>query len=647
MERRKRPTVLTQDVDGAIRVTSMLRHMVSIGVATEESFQIVLEAVCGRGRLRWKNKDAMVVCAADEVEKIMQELWQRQDGIVSTETCNLALRAYAACSTPRGDRRYAQKAQALLETMEENGIEPSIATYSHLVNAWAWQQGNLENGECAKNAQLNLDHLEKMNPDDATLLQALDWMLEAWSKTRSDDAPPRAEETLNKMIRIKKKNSECPSSLPNSQSYANAILACAKSRGDNSAEKAQDMLFQLFEKYEGGDLSLEPNIFAINGVISAWARIGKTERAEEVLWRANEVRKLCQSLVLDVVTYNSIVHGYLRDGQGEEGIQQMLQIVDYMNKNKADQPSITPDCFTYHCVLRAWKKSYQPDAATHAVEALEKMHHLWEGGDTSTPPKNVYYNMAINKLAKNRRDVDARKAMSVFRLLQSSKFCAPDIISYTSVIECLSKSKDPSAAEQSLELFNEVLQLYQEKEDAELMPNLRTYTMAILSLTKNPTIENVVQARDLLSQLEERFEETGDPSLKPNTYPYNYVLNCAASCVGNAGEKLKAFHIATQTYNHLRKSEDIEPDSYTYSFWIKGSNSLLPEGELRRKCITLSFEQCQRDGLVNSSVLRRLLAGTPQDVVADLLDLGSTTSPTSYRQLTMEDLPPQWSRNAR
>lgn len=264
MERRKRPTVLTQDVDGAIRVTSMLRHMVSIGVATEESFQIVLEAVCGRGRLRWKNKDAMVVCAADEVEKIMQELWQRQDGIVSTETCNLALRAYAACSTPRGDRRYAQKAQALLETMEENGIEPSIATYSHLVNAWAWQQGNLENGECAKNAQLNLDHLEKMNPDDATLLQALDWMLEAWSKTRSDDAPPRAEETLNKMIRIKKKNSECPSSLPNSQSYANAILACAKSRGDNSAEKAQDMLFQLFEKYEGGDLSLEPNIFAIS-----------------------------------------------------------------------------------------------------------------------------------------------------------------------------------------------------------------------------------------------------------------------------------------------------------------------------------------------------------------------------------------------
>ena len=144
MERRKRPTVLTQDVDGAIRVTSMLRHMVNIGVATEESFQILLEALCQRGRLRWRNKDAMVVCAADEVEGILEELWDRQDGNVSTETCNLVLKAYASCSTPRGNRRYAQKAQSLLSRMEENDIPSSIESYSHVINAWAWQQGNLD-----------------------------------------------------------------------------------------------------------------------------------------------------------------------------------------------------------------------------------------------------------------------------------------------------------------------------------------------------------------------------------------------------------------------------------------------------------------------------------------------------------------------
>jgi hypothetical protein len=385
----------------------------------------------------------------------------------------------------------------------------------------------------------------------------------------------------------------------------------------------------------------------IDAVISAWARIGETEKAEEVLWRANEVRKICQSMVLDVVTYNSIVHAYLRDEHKDNGIQRILQIVEYMNKNKKEQPSIAPDAFTYHCVLRAWKKSSQPDAALQAVAALEKMHQLWENGDVSLPPKNVYYNMVMNKLAKCKRGVDAQKALGVFRLLQSSQFCSPDIISYTSVIECLSKSNDSAAAAQSVDLFDEVWKLYQENEQPELMPNLRTYTVVILSLTKNPTIDNVLKARNLLMQLEKRFEETQDPNVKPNAYPYNYVLNCAASCVGNAGDKLKAFHIATQTYNDLRKAEYTQPDSYTYSFWIKGANNLLPEGELREKCIKLSFEQCQRDGLVTSSVLRRLLAGTPTNVVADILGFGTNASPARYRQLTLEDLPPQWSRNTR
>ena len=173
--------------------------------------------------------------------------------------------------------------------------------------------------------------------------------------------------------------------------------------------------------------------------------------------------------------------------------------------------------------------------------------------------------------------------------------------------------------------------------------------MVILSLTKNPTIDNVLKARDLLSQLEQRFSETRDPSLKPTNFPYNYLLNCAASCCGNPGDKLKAFHIATQTYNDLRKAAKLHPDSFTYSFFLKSAINLLPEGsELKTKCMKVCFDQCRRDGLVNSAVLRRLQSqNTPNAVLADLLELGNTPSPTSYRQLVLDDLPPQWSRNTR
>jgi hypothetical protein len=384
-----------------------------------------------------------------------------------------------------------------------------------------------------------------------------------------------------------------------------------------------------------------------DGVISAWARIGKAERAEEILWKAIEISKICETVDPDVVTYNSIVHAHLRDTSISNAIDRILSIVDYMNEHKDAKPSITPDCFTYHCVLRGWEKSADPQAAQKCVITLETMHRLWEEGDTSLTPKNIFYNMVINKLAKTTVQTSLQSVMRVFHMLQGSRFCSPDIITYTSVIESLSKSRDATAPERCLELFNEVWQLYQENEDPALKPNLRTYTMVLMSLTKNPTLDNVLQARKILSQLEERYEESNDPQLKPNAYPYNYVLNCAASCVGNAGDKLKAFHVATETYNSMRKSSHIKSDSYTYSFWIKASNNLLPEGELRGKCIALAVEQCKKDGLLNSAVLKRLLARTPPNVLSQVLPPDHETSTASYRKLTVDDLPPQWSRNAR
>lgn len=263
MDRRNRPALLSQDIDGANRVTSMLRHMVNIGVANEETYQIVLEALCRRGRLRWIDGDSSVVCAADVVDGLIDELWERQKGVISPQTCNLALKAYASCSTPRGERRYAEKAQALLYAMENEGIKPSLESFSHVVNAWAWQQGNLGDGECARMAESNLKRLLENSPDDETKLQGYDWVLEAWSKSQEVEAPTHADRILNEMKLIKRKNSSLSSTLPNSQSYTNAILAWTKS---NSTAKAHELLYECIDIFEDGNSSTDhgPELFAFS-----------------------------------------------------------------------------------------------------------------------------------------------------------------------------------------------------------------------------------------------------------------------------------------------------------------------------------------------------------------------------------------------
>jgi len=384
-----------------------------------------------------------------------------------------------------------------------------------------------------------------------------------------------------------------------------------------------------------------------DGVISAWARIGRTDKAEEVLWRANEIKKKCKYLTLDVFTYNSVLYGHLKDKKSDDSLEKIQNIFQFMDNNKEEQPTITPDCFTYHCVLRALGSRNRQNAGEDAVQTLEKMHSLWEKGDKSLRPATAYYNIAINKIAKNGGNANPEKALSVLNLLELSQFCDPDIISYTTAIECFSKSTDPSAAERSLDLFYEAWRIFQEKEDPKMKPNLRTYTMVILSLSKNPTLENIVKSRDLLSQLNDLYDKTRDPELRPNAYPYNYLLNAAASCVGDAGDKLKAFKIAAQTYNDIRTSEYIASDSYTYAFWFKLCNHLLPEGDLRRKSITYSFEQCKKDGMLSRAVLERLLKGTPYDILSEILEVESRVSPASYKKITLRDLPPTWSRNVR
>jgi hypothetical protein len=378
MERKERPQVLSSDVDGAERVATMLQHMVQIGVATEESYQIVLKAYRDRGRTRWKLQDSRIVCAADLVGGLLLQLSEQQetqtsttDGSnnynnISSKTCNLALEAYATCSTPRGGREYANQAQKLLDLMDASGIEVTATSVAHVVHAWTWQQENLKASNCAEMAQHNLDRITKLSPDHETLMQCYNWVLEARSKSVSEGSAQAASELLQQMNDLKQtrvgaaasssigSSSIGIGSLPNFQSHSNAILAWSKNQDPGSAEKAHILLNEALEIYKQGGFpeGSEPELIAFNGVIIAWARIGRPDKAEGVLWAMNEMKSQCQHLVPNVVTYNSVIHAHLRSRDKGKALQRIRKVVRYMEKNAEEQPAIKPDNFTYNTLMK-------------------------------------------------------------------------------------------------------------------------------------------------------------------------------------------------------------------------------------------------------------------------------------------------------
>lgn len=298
------------------------------------------------------------------------------------------------------------------------------------------------------------------------------------------------------------------------------------------------------------------------------------------------------------------------------------------------------------CLLsQAWIQSGDPQAPEQAEAILSKMEKL-STRHHSVEVTNRSLNVVIDAYAKSKDRLATSKAHALLKRMEASSQVQPDIISYTSVMECYTKSSDPNASVMVEELLESAFERYKQTKDKSVMPNLRTFTMAILALATCPRQGNIIKARTLLTRLTKLYEETQEEALRPNEYPYNYVINCAANTIGTTEEKVQAFRLATQTYQEMRNSSLVQPDSFTYAFWIKACNNLLPRGsELHSKCVSIAFEQCKKDGVVTNEVLYRLQQCSTSKVVQPLLGVEAKPGQGNYVQVN--DLPPLWSRNTR
>jgi len=379
-ERRQRPDIIEHDKDGVQRVFTMLDRMVQMGLATEETFQIAMRACAQRGRLRWRNssssngdRDATlpVICAADQMEMLLQRL-ENLTSDISLETFSMVLEAYATCSTPRGGKYYANKAEDLLHRMEERGlfsatdagsmnseVDIPVEILAHVLHAWAWQQVNLQDSNCAQRAQEYLERIEQSRqecPSAEIILQCYNWVLEAWSKSGSPGSSDRAMEIFSKMKHFNQTQSS--STILNTQTYSNIILARSKNREPQAAQQAHGLLVEMLEYFkEGAFPDSEPELIAFNGVITAWARNGKPKKAEDVLWLMDKIRPKCKDLVPDVVTYNSVLHAHVMSSNRQEGLENIHKLVNFMESNCEEQPAICPDSFTYNTLMKVCQQS--------------------------------------------------------------------------------------------------------------------------------------------------------------------------------------------------------------------------------------------------------------------------------------------------
>jgi hypothetical protein len=132
--------------------------------------------------------------------------------------------------------------------------------------------------------------------------------------------------------------------------------------------------------------------------------------------------------------------------------------------------------------------------------------------------------------------------------------------------------------------------------------------------------------------------DNGDISCKPNIITFSLVLNACAYTKEKKSHK-DSIRIALKVQERLFQNVDVygRPDSIFFSRLIKVFGFCMSNVKDRQSFISVAFERCVEEGLVDDTVLESLKRFSP--------NLYGKLPGISGGKVTVQSLPKRWSKN--
>ncbi|MQL79272.1 hypothetical protein Taro_011709 [Colocasia esculenta] len=251
-----------------------------------------------------------------------------------------------------------------------------------------------------------------------------------------------------------------------------------------------------------------------NMLIRLHARHNRTDQARGLFFEMQEWR--CKP---DADTYNALINAHGRAGQWRWA----MNIMDDMLR-----AAIPPSRSTYNNVISACGSSGR------WKEALEGCKRMTDNG---VGPDLVTHNIVLSAL---KRGSQYLKALSYFELMKR-RGISPDTVTLNIVINCLVKLGQYAKA---VDVFNSM-----REKGGECAPDIVTYTSVMHAYSVCGQVENCKAIFDMMLS----------EGLKPNTISYNALIGAYAS----HGMHVEAFSV----FNTLKNS-GFRPDVVSYTSLI-------------------------------------------------------------------------------
>lgn len=199
---------------------------------------------------------------------------------------------------------------------------------------------------------------------------------------------------------------------------------------------------------------------------------------------------------------------------------------------------IQPSCDWYNHVLGAWARSTDLE---RALDRTKLIVHGMEAYHESLAPSD---------------QVNSKSWSSNHQQYLAS----PDIVSYNSVLFCLTRDTSKSRAKEAEALLRNLKERYRRTKDPNIRPDEITYGLVLHALAQAGMAHD---AESILDQLE---DDKRDGAIVPSLTIYNTVLNAwANSHLPNASKRAENLLDRMKSHASIGKNPDVEPDSISLS----------------------------------------------------------------------------------
>lgn len=601
-----------------------------------------------------------------------------------------------------------QRAEEILKRMKKYGnVEPDMVAYTAVLNCYAKASSRRERSVAAKRALEILDFMESqyikedkyfLKPNVITYSTAI----KAVGQSLDQQSSVLAENILHRMYSLHEAGA-IASIKPQTSTYNAVISALAshsrrimKHRNNNSnpakaqraiglknARRAEQLLVTMKQRSQNGEVDVEPNVRTWATIISAWAESGQAdagEQAQRVLKTMQELHHRGDSTVnpnfVCFTTAMAAMGSSAGPGNDPDVVAKNAETADkveaiLMRMEDEYEASLDidkrPNTITYITAIDSFCKLDPKNAAIRAQRTVDRMVQLYAKGLGHVRPSRIVFNSLINAWSRCPQGrVGAQKAEEIFLWMEQQYresgdyIVKPDEVSLCGVLNAWANNAELGGARRAQQILDSIEDLSTKERGFQHTTICHNIVIKAWGRSKDP--DAVQRAEAILARLEKNWNSNKDDILKPDVTTYSSVINCCAYySVGGVDRhrdmkedsdlrskgRNEAFQVAVRTFRKMCASKTSRPNNVTYGTLFKAIAHLTPMNEEREILIRKIFDQCCREGEVDTFVLSQVRNAASSSLFQSIVmePAGKKLEPAdTFNFGLLKKLPEQWRR---